>query len=71
MLAAAIVLCFSVPALAATKGFYVIQDKDRQCRVVDLPSDTSIKRLGTRVGREVYGTREEAEAVMGALCRAF
>ena len=71
VLAAVVVFCFSVPALAATKGFYIIQGGDRQCMVVDVPSDatqTTMDRLGTRVGKNIYGTREEAEADMNVVC---
>jgi hypothetical protein len=72
VLAAAVVLCLS-PALAGVKGFYIIQGADRRCSVVDVPLDatqTTMAHLGTRVGKNIYGTREEAEADMSVVCYA-
>jgi hypothetical protein len=74
MLVAVLVLGFSVPAPAAVKGFYIIRSADRQCQVVEVPVDatqTTMSRLGTRVGNNIYNTREEAEADMAVVCQAF
>jgi hypothetical protein len=70
-LIAALVLCISVPAVAAIKGFYIIRGADRQCSIVGVPPDatqTTTAHLGTRVGNNIYITREEAEADMSLIC---
>jgi hypothetical protein len=65
VLVAALVLGFSVPAMAA-KNFYIVRGADKKCHVVDTaPTSTTV----TRVGKNTYVTQEEAEADMAVVCK--
>ena len=62
-LIAAFVLAFSDPALAS---YWIVRGSDNKCIVVDMePTDKTI----TKVGKDVYVTREEAEADVKRLCK--
>ena len=65
VLVAAVLVGFSVPALAE-KGFYIVRGPDKKCVVVDTaPTETTV----TRVGKNVYVTREEAESDVAVVCK--
>jgi hypothetical protein len=71
VLAAALAFYSSISAEAAIKGFWIVQDPDHQCQVVEVPTDatqTTIDRVGTRVGKNLYGTLQEAQADMTLIC---
>jgi SepF-like predicted cell division protein (DUF552 family) len=61
----ALLLAASDPALA---NWWIVRASDKKCLVVDIEptgNDTSI----TRIGKQVYLTREEAEADVKRLCK--
>jgi hypothetical protein len=58
-------LPFSIPR-SPIGGFFAASDK--QCLVVDL-EPTGKEKSGTKIGKEVYPTREEAEADVKRLCK--
>jgi hypothetical protein len=67
VLTAALIVGSALPAFAE-KGFYVVRGPDKKCTVVDVaPSAT--ETTVTRVGKDVYVTREEAEADMAVVCK--
>jgi hypothetical protein len=64
---AALLLGFSAPLLAA-EGFYIVRGPDRKCKVVaTAPSAT--ETTVTRVGKNMYVSREEADADMAVVCK--
>jgi hypothetical protein len=65
-LAAALILTTAAPAFAA-KGFYIVRGADKKCTVVEtvpMATETTV----TRVGKDVYVTREEAESDLAVVC---
>jgi hypothetical protein len=66
-LALAVILGSVAPAFAA-KAFYIVRGPDKKCTVVETePSAT--ETTVTRVGKDVYVTREEAEADLAVVCK--
>jgi hypothetical protein len=67
ILALALILGCAAPAFAA-KGFWIVRGPDKKCAVVETePSAT--ETTVTRVGKDVYVTREEAEADVAVVCK--
>ena len=63
LLIIAILLAFADPALA---NWWIVRAADEKCLVVDIePSGKDI----TKVGKDVYQTREQAEADVKGLCK--
>jgi hypothetical protein len=65
-LAFALIVGCAAPAFAA-KGFYIVRGEDKECTVVEtepMATETTI----TKVGKDVYVTREEAEADIAVVC---
>ena len=66
-LVAALIVGSTLPAFAE-KGFYIVRGPDKKCIVVDAaPSAT--ETTVTRVGKNVYVTREEANADLAVVCK--
>jgi hypothetical protein len=66
-LALALIVGCAAPAFAA-KGFWVVRGADKKCVVVEtepMATDTTV----TRVGKNIYVTREEAEADLAVVCK--
>jgi len=67
VLATALIVGFALPAFAE-KGFYIVRGSDNKCTVVETaPSSTDT--TVTRVGKNVYVTREEADKDMAVVCK--
>jgi len=67
VLATALIVGCTLPAFAE-KGFYIVRGADNKCMVVETaPSatDTTV----TRVGKNVYVTREVADTDMAVVCK--
>ena len=63
LLATLLLLAFADPAFA---NWWIVRSADEKCLVVDIePSSKDV----TKVGKEVYQTREQAEADVKALCK--
>jgi hypothetical protein len=66
-LALALIVGCSAPVFAG-KGFYIVRGADKKCTIVEtepMASETTV----TRVGKNVYVTREEAEADVAVVCK--
>jgi hypothetical protein len=66
-LAIALILGCATPAFAA-KGFWIVRGPDKKCTVVEtepMATETTV----TKVGKDVYVTREEAEADVAVVCK--
>ena len=62
-LATLILLALADPAFA---NWWIVRSADEKCLVVDIePSSKDV----TKVGKEVYQTREQAEADVKGLCK--
>ena len=66
-LAAALILGFAGAAVAAQNQFFIVQDKDKNCRIIESKPDVADKQV-LQVGKEVYQTREEAEVDIKVIC---
>lgn len=65
LLTGALIVGCTLPAFAE-KGFYIVRGPDKKCTVVDVaPTETTV----TRVGKNIYVTREEAEADVAVVCK--
>jgi hypothetical protein len=63
----ALTVACAAPAFAA-KGFWIVRGPDKKCVVVETePSAT--ETTVTKVGKDVYVTREEAEADVAVVCK--
>lgn len=63
LLATLIMLAFADPAFA---NWWIVRSADEKCLVVDIePSGKDV----TKVGKDVYQTREQAEADVKGLCK--
>ena len=60
VIAAALIVASPLPALAE-KGFWIVQGPDKKCTIVET-KPTTTETTVTRVGKDVYVTREEAQA---------
>jgi hypothetical protein len=65
VLIGALVLAVPDPALA---NWWIVRASDKQCLVVDIEPTGKDKGV-TKIGKEVYLTREEAEADVKRLCK--
>jgi hypothetical protein len=65
-LAVALIVSCAAPAFAG-KGFYIVRGPDKECTVVET-EPTATETTVTRVGKDVYVTREEAEADVAVVC---
>ena len=66
-LALALIVGFATPAFSA-KGFWIVRGPDKKCVVVEtepMATETTV----TRVGKNIYVTREEAEADLAVACK--
>ena len=61
----ALLLAFPDPALA---NWWIVRASDKKCLVVDIEPTGKDKGV-TKIGKEVYLTREEAEADVKRLCK--
>jgi hypothetical protein len=62
-----IILACAVPAFAA-KNVWIVRGPEGKCKIVEKepdPSDTTV----VKVGKDVYVTREEAEADLKIKCK--
>ena len=67
VLTAALIVGCTLPAFAA-KEFSIVRGPDRKCVVVDvLPGSTETKI--EKIGKDVYLTREEAQADIAVVCK--
>ena len=67
-LTAASALGFAGTALAAdSNSFVIIKDKSQNCRVIEQKT-VSEDQLGMQVGKQSYGSREEANIDVKVLC---
>ena len=65
LLITVILLTFADPALA---NWWIVRAADEKCLVVDIePSGKDV----TKVGKDAYQTREQAEADVKGLCKEF
>ena len=63
LLVTLILLAFADPAFA---NWWIVRSADNKCLVVDIePSGKDV----TKVGKDVYQTREQAEADVKGLCK--
>jgi hypothetical protein len=67
VLALALIAGCTAPAFA-TKGFYIVRGPDKKCAVVETAPATSETTI-TKVGKDVYVSREEAEADVAVVCK--
>lgn len=65
-LAAALIVSSAAPAFAA-KGFWIVRGPDKECTVVEKEPSATETTI-TKVGKDVYVTREEAEADVAVVC---
>jgi hypothetical protein len=65
VLIAALALAFADPALA---NWWIVRASDKKCLVVDMEPTGNDKTVA-KVGKDVYQTREEAEADVKRLCK--
>jgi len=65
LLIAVLFVAVADPALA---NWWIVRASDKQCLVVDIEPTGKDKNV-TKIGKEVYPTREEAEADVKRLCK--
>jgi hypothetical protein len=65
VLIGALLLAFPDPALA---NWWIVRASDKKCLVVDIEPTGKDKSV-TKIGKEAYLTREEAEADVKRLCK--
>jgi len=65
VLIGALLLGLPDPALA---NWWIVRASDKKCLVVDIEPTGKDKSI-TKIGKEVYPTREEAEADVKQLCK--
>jgi hypothetical protein len=70
VLAAALIVgsTLPLPAFAAEKGFYIVRGPDKKCIVVDVAPGATETKV-EKIGKDVYVTREEAEADVAVVCK--
>ena len=64
--AAVLIVASTLPAFAE-KGFWIVRGPDKQCTVVET-KPAATETTVTRVGKDVYVTREEAQADIATVC---
>ena len=67
VVAAALIVGCTLPAFAA-KEFYIVRGPDKKCMVVDVAPVTTEMKI-EKIGKDVYITREEAEADLAVVCK--
>jgi len=67
VLAVAIIVGCAAPAFAG-KGFWIVRGPDKKCVVVETEPSATETTI-TKVGKDVYVTREEAEADVAVVCK--
>ena len=67
VVAAALIVGCTLPAFAA-KGFYIVRGPDKKCMVVDVAPVTTETKI-EKIGKDVYITREQAEADLAVVCK--
>ena len=65
LLIAVLLFVFADPALA---NWWIVRAADEKCLVVDIEPSDNDKNV-TKVGKDVYQTREQAEADVKKLCK--
>ena len=65
LLIALLLLAFADPALA---NWWIVRAADEKCLVVDMEPSGNDKNV-TKVGKDVYQTREQAEADVKKFCK--
>jgi hypothetical protein len=65
LLMTVLLLAFAEPALA---NWWIVRSSDEKCLVVDIEPSGNDKTV-TKVGKDVYQTREQAEADAKRLCK--
>jgi hypothetical protein len=63
----ALIVGCAAPAFAA-KGFWIVRGPDKKCTVVETEPSATETTI-TKVGKDVYVTREEAEADVAMVCK--
>jgi hypothetical protein len=66
-LLAALAIGFAAPAFAG-EGYWIVRGEDEKCVVVETEPSASETTV-TKVGKDVYVTREEAEADVAVVCK--
>jgi hypothetical protein len=66
-LAIALILGYATPTFAA-KGFWIVRGPDKKCTVVETEPSATETTI-TKVGKDVYVTRKEAEADLAVVCK--
>ena len=61
------VLLLALPATALA-NWWIVRSSDKKCLVVDI-EPTSKDKSVTKIGKEAYPTREEAETDVKRLCK--
>ena len=71
-LALALIVGCAAPAFAGldqtSKGFWIVRGPDKKCVIVEtepMATETTV----TRVGKNIYVTREEAETDLAVVCK--
>jgi hypothetical protein len=67
VLAVALIVGCANPAFAG-KGFWIVRGPDKKCVVVETEPSTTDTTI-TKAGKDVYVTREEAEADVAVVCK--
>ena len=67
VLTVALIIGCTLPAFAE-KGFYIVRGADKKCTVVDTAPGATQTTV-TRVGKNTYVTRQEAEADIAVVCK--
>ena len=67
VLAVALIVGCAAPAFAG-KGFCIVRGPDKKCVVVETEPSATETTI-TKVGKDVYVTREEAEADVAVVCK--
>jgi pyruvate/2-oxoglutarate dehydrogenase complex dihydrolipoamide dehydrogenase (E3) component len=67
LLAAALIVGFAGAAVAEQNKFFIVQDKDKNCRIIEGKADV-VDNQTVKVGKESYPSREEAEVDIKVVC---
>ena len=60
--------CRLYPASFAAKEFYIVRGPDKKCMVVDVAPVTTETKI-EKIGKDVYISREDAEADLAVVCK--
>jgi len=67
ILVAALIVGFAGAAVAEQNQFFIVQDKDKNCRIIEGKPDV-VEDQTMKVGKQSYPTREEAEVDIKVVC---